>query len=248
VTGLAVTLGGQLTLIPPTLCKPRTHLLPKNLINHNTSSIACYNLVSVLSTMTRRWVYWTGLGAFTAATVMLLVSIASPDWVGYHTRTTAGDPVYRRIGLHQSCTNVPLYACGTFPDEALCRRGGERGFCDAWRTVGFLANLAAVVHFAAVVALVVVMAGGKLQRERGWPVVGGLLGVAAVVEAVIVGVVAYLYEHDAQFLVDGWALDHSWYLCLASAVVAALVGGGVVASAHFLPPEDGYAFLDDSAA
>jgi len=175
---------------------------------------------------------------------MLVVSIASPAWVSYKTKTDAGDAVYKRIGLHQSCSNLATPQCRTFPDDQLCL-GDERSFCDMWRTVGFLANLSAIFHLAGVVALGVVMANGKYQRERGWPLVTGLLGVAAVVEYVIIGIVAYLYDNDEQFAVAGWALDYSWYLCLVSAMAAALGATMLASSAYLLPPEDGYDFLED---
>jgi hypothetical protein len=194
--------------------------------------------------MTRRNVYWAGLAAFGAATAMMLISIGSPDWVSFKTQTTVGDYVYKRVGLHQTCTNLPEPRCTTFPDEQLCT-GDERTFCDMWRTVGFLANLSAIVHLAGVVAFVVVMAGGKYQRERGWPLIGGLLAVASVVEFFIIAIVSYLYDYDEQFTVAGWALDYSWYLCLASATTAALGAAGLVSSAYVLPPEDGYEFLED---
>ena len=132
----------------------------------------------------------------------MLVSIVTPDWVSFRTRTDYGTDLYRRIGLHQSCTNLADPQCTTFPDAQLCT-GEERSFCDMWRTIGFLANVSAIIHFAGLVALVVVIAGARYQRKRGWPVVSGLLGVAALAELVIVGVAAYLYDHDEQFAVAG---------------------------------------------
>ena len=177
----------------------------------------------------------------------MVVSIVSPNWVSYRTRTDSGADLYRRIGLHQSCSDLADPACRPFPDAQLCQ-GDERSFCDMWRTVGFLANFSAIVHLATLVALVVVMAGGKYQRERGWPVVAGLLAIAGLVELAIVAVVAYLYDHDGQFAVIGWALDYSWYLCLASAVGATLGAVGIVVSAYLLGPEDGYEFLEDPIA
>jgi hypothetical protein len=50
-----------------------------------------------------------------------------------------------------------------------------------WRTVGFLMSLAVILELAAVVGFVVILAGGKARRESGWKILGGLLGVVAVV-------------------------------------------------------------------
>ena len=58
---------------------------------------------------------------------------------------------------------------------------------------------------------------------------------------------AYLFDHDDLFLVPGYRLDSSWYLCTFSAGAALLAGVGLAISALVLPPEDGYAqLLNDS--
>lgn len=51
---------------------------------------------------------------------------------------------------------------------------------------------------------------------------------------------AYLFDHDERFLVPGWQLDTSWFLCLLSAAVSSLAAIGLAISAYVLPPEDGY--------
>lgn len=55
-----------------------------------------------------------------------------------------------------------------------------------------------------------------------------------------------MFDNDKYFSVPDWRLDTSWILCTVSASVAALLIGGLVVSAYFLPPEDdGYNFLED---
>jgi len=49
-----------------------------------------------------------------------------------------------------------------------------------------------------------------------------------------------------MFLVPGYKLDTSWYLCTFSGAIAILCGLGLAISAYVLPPEDGYEFLHDS--
>jgi hypothetical protein len=54
-----------------------------------------------------------------------------------------------------------------------------------------------------------------------------------------------MFDHDDMFLVPGYRLDLSWYLCTFSAGVALLTGVGLAISAFVLPPEDGYELLTD---
>lgn len=56
----------------------------------------------------------------------------------------------------------------------------------------------------------------------------------------------YLFDNDDFFLVPGYRLDSSWYLCTFSAGVALLAAFGLAISAFVLPHEDGYLFLGDS--
>ncbi len=48
-----------------------------------------------------------------------------------------------------------------------------------------------------------------------------------------------------MFLVPGYRLASSWYLCTFSAGVALLAGVGLAISALVLPQEDGYQLLSD---
>jgi hypothetical protein len=47
------------------------------------------------------------------------------------------------------------------------------------------------------------------------------------------------------FLVPGYRLASSWYLCTVSAGAALLAGFGLAISAFVLPPEDGYQLVDE---
>lgn len=51
-----------------------------------------------------------------------------------------------------------------------------------------------------------------------------------------------------MFLVPGYKLDYSWYLCTFSAAMTILAACGLVISAYVLPPEDGYEFLSDGGS
>jgi hypothetical protein len=54
-----------------------------------------------------------------------------------------------------------------------------------WRTTGFLMSFAVVAELATLVGFLVILAGGRVKREGGWKVLGGLL--AAVAAAQFVG-------------------------------------------------------------
>jgi len=56
----------------------------------------------------------------------------------------------------------------------------------------------------------------------------------------------YIFDNDDIFHVPGYALDASWYLCTASAVIAAACAFNLAISAYVLAPEGGYIFLGDS--
>ncbi|KHN94327.1 uncharacterized protein MAM_07856 [Metarhizium album ARSEF 1941] len=194
--------------------------------------------------MTRVYVYSSALVAFVAATGMVVASIFIPNWVSYSVTTPKGDVVEKHIGLHRTCSNLDSPTCREFPTADLCQ-AGQRYFCDMWKTVGFMASLAAIMCLASLVCFLVVMKGGKYKRETGWPLVSGMLTLVSVVELVIISIVAYLFDHDDQFAIPGWKLDVSWCISAASAAIALLTAAGLAVSAQLLPPEEGYDFLDD---
>jgi hypothetical protein len=118
-----------------------------------------------------------------------------------------------------------------------------------WRTTGFLMNLAAVIDLVTIVGFLVVLAGGKAKKREssgGWKMLGVLLGGAAATQFCAMAIVAYVFENDDLFLVPGYQLDTSWYLCTVSACLALLCATGLAVSAYILPAEEGYVFLADS--
>ncbi|KAI9900040.1 hypothetical protein N3K66_004302 [Trichothecium roseum] len=194
--------------------------------------------------MTRVYVYASALVAFVAATAMIVSSLWIPNWVSYSVTTSAGETFEKHIGLHRSCSNIDDPPCRPFPYKELCQEG-ERYFCSMWRTVGFLSSFSVILVLASLVCFFVVMKGGKLKRETGWPFVAGMLSLVAIVELAVISIVAYLYDNDDQFTVPGWNLDVSWYLSTVSAALSLVAAAGLAASSYLLPPEEGYDFLDD---
>ncbi|KAL2258181.1 hypothetical protein VTK26DRAFT_8621 [Humicola hyalothermophila] len=197
--------------------------------------------------MTRTTVYSAGLVALVAATIMTLTSIGNPKWVSYTVTAPSGDTVYDTIGLQRRCTSS-TGTCVPFPDEGRCANSDDlSSFCSMWRTAGFLMNFAVVLELATLVGFLIIMAGGKISRQSGWKVLGGLLVILAAVEFAGMGVVTYLFDHDDFFLVPGYKLDSSYYLCAFSAGFGLLAACGLAISAFVLPPEDGYQVLGDSS-
>ncbi|KAF9880883.1 hypothetical protein CkaCkLH20_01925 [Colletotrichum karsti] len=196
--------------------------------------------------MTRVSVYSAALVAFVAATAMIITSITLPQWVSYSATAADGVEFSRNIGLHKECDNVGSSPpCHVFPTEDLCSKDGERYFCSMWRSVGFLASFSTILHLASIVTFLLLMSGGKYKRETGWKILSGLLILVAVVEFILMGIVAYLFDNDEFFRVPGWGLDTSWILCTVSASLSVLCALGLAISAFVLPPEEGYEFLND---
>ncbi|KAH6636803.1 hypothetical protein F5144DRAFT_195657 [Chaetomium tenue] len=200
--------------------------------------------------MTRTAVYSTALVALVAATVMTITSIVSPNWVSLSVPSPSGGTVTDTIGLHRRCASS-TGSCAPFPEPSRCDGsdgdGSGPSFCSMWRTTGFLMSFAVVAELATLVGFLVILAGGRIKREGGWKVLGGLLAAVAAAQFLGMAVVAYLFDHDDLFLVPGYRLDSSWYLCTVSASAALLAGVGLAISALVLPPEDGYSqLLNDS--
>ncbi|EEY14392.1 conserved hypothetical protein [Verticillium alfalfae VaMs.102] len=193
--------------------------------------------------MTRVSVYSAALVAFVAATTMTIASITVPHWISYSATTVDGHTYSKHIGLHRTCSNLYDPPCREFPTADQCT--GERSFCSMWRTVGFLASFATILQLATIVSFLVIMVGGRFKREVGWKLLGLMLIVVGLFEFSIMGVVAYLFDHDQQFTVPGWTLDTSWVLMTVSASVSLVCAVGLAVSAYVLPSEDGYDFLED---
>ncbi|KAI0875647.1 hypothetical protein GGS24DRAFT_454331 [Hypoxylon argillaceum] len=194
--------------------------------------------------MTRKIVYSVALGVFVCTTILTLTSLVTTHWVTYSVTASTGATFTKRLGLHESCSSVAADpACRPFPSDDDCR--DDKAFCSLWRTSGFLLSFATIVELATLVSFLVVLAGGKFKREGGWRLIGGLLLADAVVEFAGMGIVAWLFEHDSQFVVPGWSLDYSFYLCTTSASVSVLLAAVLAASAYVLPPEDDYESIED---
>jgi hypothetical protein len=130
---------------------------------------------------------------------MTIASILMPDWLSYSMTASTGITVTRNIGLHQSCNSVSDPPCRHFPAEAECD-GEERSFCSMWRTTGFLMSLATVAELATIVGFLVIMGGGKLKREKGWRVLGALLGVVAAIQFASMAIVVSSSVHAFRIL------------------------------------------------
>jgi len=135
---------------------------------------------------------------------MTITSVVLPNWVSYHVRHKPGNGgkeiiLDDRFGLHQRCTNT--LGCFTFPEEHRCE-GSERSLCTMWRTTGFLMSLAVVVDLASLVGFWVIMAGGKVKRERGWKILGVMMIGAGVIQFFAMAVVVSITPPPFVLMVD----------------------------------------------
>lgn len=124
---------------------------------------------------------------------MVMASIIIPHWVSYSVTTAKGERYEKHIGLHKSCSSLDDPSCRFFPSAEFCEDDG-RYFCSMWRTVGFMASFATILCLATLVSFAIVMTGGKYKRETGWPFVGAMLTLVAVVQFTIISVVVSVFK------------------------------------------------------
>ena len=111
---------------------------------------------------------------------MTIVSIIMPNWVSMQWTTDYGNTLHDSIGLYQRCKSTgTVERCDPFPESV---RHLASGHDRLWRAAGLTMTLAAVLELAVVVLFMVVLAGGKPRREKGWRVLAGLLVVVALLQ------------------------------------------------------------------
>lgn len=206
---------------------------------------------------------------------MAFASISVPRWISFSTPSSQGSaPLEQHIGLRHLCSTVDgTQTCRPYPDASSCASADGAGACSLWSMVGFLASTAAVMCLAALMALLIVTGAGKYQRQRHWSIACAVLLVAALIQFAVMSMVvsfpatcshssppspsfaflchrankiqAYHFDHDQLFLVPGWHLGTSWYLCTTSTSLSVLSAVGLAISAYILPPEGGYQFLTE---
>lgn len=190
--------------------------------------------------MTRRVVYSAALVAFMAACAMTLASIIVPRWISWDSETPSGQRIHYTYGLHKRCSSL-TGACDYFPAQSDCQHG-DRYFCSMWRSVGFLMSFAIVLEGMTLIAYIVILVGGKQQRESGWRVLCGLHVCCAALQCAGMAIIAFLYENDDRFF-PGWKLDISWILCTISWSIVIILSAGISVTAVLLPSEGGYELI-----
>lgn len=63
-----------------------------------------------------------------------------------------------------------------------------------WRSTGFLMSLSMVLELATLVTFLIIMSGGKLKREVGWKVLGGLMTAVAVAQLCAMSIVVSIID------------------------------------------------------
>lgn len=112
---------------------------------------------------------------FRTAAILTILSITLPRWVLYHDSTPHGHDLSISLGLDKRCViDGNQRRCSPFPGEDECH-ASERGFCTLWRSIGFLMNTAVLGELVLIVVFVVLLAGGRGKREKGWKLAAGLV-------------------------------------------------------------------------
>jgi len=111
-----------------------------------------------------------------------------------------------------------------------------------WRSVGFMMSFTAVMELATLVAYVVMIAGGREKREKGWKVLVFMLVLVGVLQCACMSIAAYLYDNDERFFV-GWKLDNGWILATSSWCIVIFSAAFISLSAFVFPSEGGYELI-----
>ncbi|KAK5070490.1 hypothetical protein LTR64_000161 [Lithohypha guttulata] len=212
--------------------------------------------------LTRSIVFSSVLFIFLATTGMTIAAIIVPNWLIYDSVVGHGkhtSHIHKQLGLHKQCSNTASISpssshhhssendihCTPYPRYSDCH-AEDRYFCSMWRSVGFLMSFAVVLEGMTIAAFVVLILGGKQKREQGWGFMATMAALAALVQAVGMGIVIYLRDNDDKFSVPGWYLDKSWEMCTASWTLQVLVAIAITLAALCLPSEGGYELIPDS--
>ncbi|KIV96298.1 hypothetical protein PV10_00180 [Exophiala mesophila] len=206
--------------------------------------------------LTRSIVFSAALLVFLASSGLTIASIVVPNWIAYDGSTNHGTSIHYTYGLHRRCSNTNLppatdpylmssLQCVPFPRYTDCH-GEDRYFCSMWRSVGFLMSFAVVLEGMTIAAFAILLIGGKQKREQGWGVLTILVVLSAVVQAIGMALMAYLFENDERFF-SGWYLDKSWTMCTISWSFEALSAVSITLAAIILPSEGGYELIPDHA-
>ena len=113
-----------------------------------------------------------------------------------------------------------------------------------WRSVGFLMSFAVVLEGMTLIAFVVMLLSGVQNRVAGKTIIASFLVLVAVVQAIGMSIISYLYEHDDRFF-PGWKLDSSWALCTSSWVLSIVTAGVFLLVSNALPLEGDYELIPD---
>ena len=108
-------------------------------------------------------------------------------------------------------------------------------------------SLSIILEFATAVAFIIVILGGKQRREQGWKVLAACLTLVVAVQVAAMALMSHVFERDERFF-EGWKLDRSFWLCVASWVGSLLVAAGISVAAWVLPEEGGYELIPEPGA
>jgi len=99
------------------------------------------------------------------------------------------------------------------------------GFCELWRTSGYLAQLSLIFSIASLIGILVILVppfAGRKRREQGWKLIAGLIGLCVLTECAAASLIAHLYNTDNRFW-GGSRLGTSFILATVAWAVNAIL-------------------------
>ena len=63
-----------------------------------------------------------------------------------------------------------------------------------WRSVGFLMSFAIVLEGMTLITYIVILAGGKQKRERGWKILSGLHALVGALQLAGMAIIVSIYR------------------------------------------------------
>jgi len=121
---------------------------------------------------------------------------------------------------------------GSFIDEKF-------GFCELWRTAGYLVQISIALCIATMICSLVILLppfAGRKRREEGWKVLAGLIALNVAAQCTATALITHLYNKDNRFW-GGSRLGASFIVSIISwsinvILLVALVALGVTKMAH----------------
>ncbi|TRM70076.1 hypothetical protein BD626DRAFT_476233 [Schizophyllum amplum] len=186
----------------------------------------------------------------TAVLVLNVFSARQTNWIVTKDREHTNAHVSVRYGLDKRCERqvifVPIdpdpadpsknkgrlaytdYVCRKFPTRVTdsCETDNA-GFCAAWTSAGYLAELAIGFGCITLFAILVGASSGS-RRRRVWRAVSGLILLQAALEIIVFSIITHELRTTAYPAFANGGFGGAYYIHVASWIAGIVLGGAVI--------------------